>query len=86
MFVQLMGLIATGWTIWRWRNLSLEIGRFEGHLRLLVASSFGFAFVQTGHPLLIVFGTIDILLGAALLIGAWLRGRQSGYLPDQQKA
>jgi hypothetical protein len=86
MFVQLMGLIATGWTVWRWQNLSLEIGRFEGYLRLLVASSFGFSFVQTGHPLLIVFGTIDILLGAALLIGAWLLGRQSGYLPDQQKA
>lgn len=86
MFVQLMGLIATGWTVWRWRNLSLEIGRFEGYLRLLVASSFGFAFVQTGHPLLIVFGMIDILLGGALLIGARLLDRQLGHLPDQQKA
>lgn len=86
MFVQLMGLIGTGWALWRWRNLTLEIGRFEGYLRFLVASSFGFAFVQTGHPLLIVLGGIDILLGGALLIGAWLMDRQSGHLPDQQKA
>ncbi|WP_299425231.1 hypothetical protein [uncultured Shimia sp.] len=73
MMVQLLGVIGTGWTVWRWRNVSREIGIFEGGLRLLVAATLLGAFVQTGQPLLLMFAGIDVVFGVALLMGLRLR-------------
>lgn len=71
MLAQMLGIIATGWTIWRWKNLSNKIGRFEGFLRLFVASSLLLVFFQTGHPLLLIFGLIDIAFGSSLIFGSY---------------
>ncbi|WP_412552102.1 hypothetical protein [Shimia sp. MIT1388] len=73
MMVQLLGVIGTGWTVWRWRNVSREIGVFEGGLRLWVAATLLWAFAQTGQPLLLVFAGIDVVFGAALLMGLRLQ-------------
>ncbi|MCP4209737.1 MAG: hypothetical protein GY767_22210 [Shimia sp.] len=73
MMVQLLGLIGTGWTVWRWRNVSREIGVFEGGLRFFVVATLTWAFVQTGQPLLLVFAGIDVVFGAALMTGLRLR-------------
>jgi small neutral amino acid transporter SnatA (MarC family) len=70
MFAQMLGVIATGWTFWRWLNLSRAIGRFEGFLRLFVAASLLLVFAQTGQPLLLIFGLVDIGLGSALIFGS----------------
>ena len=32
LFLQMLGLVGTGWAVWRLRHFSLEIGRFEGLL------------------------------------------------------
>lgn len=69
MMVQLLGVIGTGWTVWRWRNVSRELGVFEGGLRFSVAATLFWVFVQTGQPLLLVFVGIDVVSGAALLTG-----------------
>lgn len=73
MMVQLLGVIGTGWTVWRWRNVSREIGVFEGGLRFFVVAALFWAFVQSGQPLLLVFAGIDVVFGAALLMGIPLR-------------
>ena len=68
LFVQLLGVIGTGWTIWRWRNMSVKLGVFEGILRLFVALILLMAFFELQQPLLAVFGIIDILLALPLII------------------
>ncbi|MBO6899286.1 MAG: hypothetical protein JJ868_18105 [Shimia sp.] len=73
MMVQLLGVIGTGWTVWRWRNVSRELGVFEGGLRFFAASTLLWAFVQTGQPLLLVFAGIDVVSGAVLMTGLRLR-------------
>lgn len=61
MFVQMLGILGTGWAIWRWRFFSVEIGRFEGGLRLLFSATLLWAFWLTSHPLLLVFAVIDLI-------------------------
>lgn len=73
MMVQLLGVIGTGWTVWRWRNVSQELGVFEGGLRFFVAATLFWAFVQAGQPLLLVFAGIDVVSGAVLMTGLRLR-------------
>ncbi|MBL4630709.1 MAG: hypothetical protein JKY14_05950 [Paraglaciecola sp.] len=68
LFVQLLGVIGTGWTIWRWRNMSVKLGVFEGILRLFVALVLLMAFFELQQPLLAVFGVMDILLALPLII------------------
>lgn len=74
--VQLLGIIATGWTIWRLKHRSIEIGRFEGCLRLCVALALLLVFTRTEQPLILIFGIIDAVFGGALIWGAGRANRQ----------
>ena len=67
LFVQLLGVIGTGWTIWRWRNMSVELGIFEGILRLVVGLVLLVAFFELQQPLLAIFSLIDLLLALPLI-------------------
>ncbi|WNZ53912.1 hypothetical protein QT397_00645 (plasmid) [Microbulbifer sp. MKSA007] len=63
LFGQMLGVLGTGWAIWRWRNFSVSIGRYEGILRLFFAASMLWAYALSPHPLLLVFAVIDIVGG-----------------------
>ncbi|EEA93367.1 hypothetical protein [Pseudovibrio sp. JE062] len=59
LFGQMLGVLGTGWTIWRWRNFSVSIGRYEGILRLFFAASMLWAYALSHHPILLMFAVID---------------------------
>ena len=66
-WMQLLGVIGTGWSIWRIKHVSIEIGLFEGGLRILVASTLIYAFFVTKEPLFALLAIIDILFSCLLL-------------------
>jgi len=63
MFVQMLGIVGTGWAIWRWRNFSTEIAQYEGVLRLVFSGLFFSASLSLNMPLLFIFFIIDLIGG-----------------------
>jgi len=63
LFVQMLGVLGTGWAVWRWRNFSVEIAQFEGILRLVFSGVFFSASFKLNMPLLFVFCVIDFVGG-----------------------
>ncbi len=75
----MLGILGVAWSIWRWRDGSVEICGFEGFVRLIFAAAMGWAAIQTGSELFAVFAIIDIVAGS-LHIAAWL-GRNHALEP-----
>jgi hypothetical protein len=80
LFGQMLGVLGAGWAVWRWRNMSFSIGRYEGFLRFFFAASLVWAFVLTHHPILLMFAAID-LIGGALHIVRPVAADQIGNQP-----
>jgi hypothetical protein len=68
LFVQMLGLLGTAWAIWRWRNLTVAIGRYEGGLRLLFSATLFWGYFLTLHPILLLFAVIDLIAGLLHLV------------------
>ena len=69
--LQLLGILVVAWGIWRWRNPSLEIGIFEGCLRMIYGPTL-IAYGVTGDmPIMTLAGVADIAIGGLHLWGAW---------------
>ncbi|MFK7805666.1 MAG: hypothetical protein AB8G95_28815 [Anaerolineae bacterium] len=65
-FFNMLGIVGVGWSIWRLRNISVEIGIFEGWLRAAFAFALLYAsLINGGSMLLVIFGLVD-LIGAPL--------------------
>jgi hypothetical protein len=64
----MLGILGVGWSIWRWRTMSYEIGRFEGVLRIVFATAMVLTYLQTLQPLLLIFAAIDIIGGVLHLL------------------
>jgi len=62
-FVQMLGILGTAWAIWRWKNISIEIGRFEGVLRYLYSASLFWAYITIQQPIILVFAVVDVIAG-----------------------
>lgn len=67
MMAQLLGVIGTGWTVWRWMNMSRRIGLFEAALRAMVAGILLLAFKETAQPILLALAIIEIVWTLALI-------------------
>jgi hypothetical protein len=65
LFVQMLGVLGVGWAIWRWNNISIKIGRYEGYLRILFSASMFWAYALTHYPIILIFAIIDAI--AAIL-------------------
>jgi hypothetical protein len=68
MFVQMLGILGVAWSVWRWRAMSFEIGRFEGVLRLIFVAAMLLAYARTAQPFLLVFAVIDVVGGVLHLL------------------
>ena len=70
-FFNMLGIVGVGWSVWRLRNLTVEIGIFEGWARVaFFCTMFYFAFVGGVSAIVIVFGLIDIV-GAGLHLNGY---------------
>jgi hypothetical protein len=61
LFVQMLGILGVGWAIWRWKYVSVEIGRYEGYLRALFSAALFWAYFSTQHPIILIFAVIDLI-------------------------
>lgn len=68
LFVQMLGILGTGWAIWRWNNVSIKIGRYEGILRLLFSAAMFWAYSLTHYPIILIFAIIDFIAAVLHLI------------------
>lgn len=69
-FFNMLGIVGVGWSLWRLRNLSVEIGIFEGYLRAAFAFVLLYAaLLNGGSALLILFGLIDTIAAPLHLLG-----------------
>jgi len=73
-FFNMLGIVGVGWSIWRLRNLTVEIGIFEGWLRAAFALALLYAsLINGGSMLLVVFGIVDLIAAPLHLLGYRLR-------------
>lgn len=68
LFVQMLGVLGVGWAIWRWKYISVEIGRYEGYLRALFSITMFWAYFLTQHPIILIFAVIDLISSILHLI------------------
>jgi hypothetical protein len=68
LFVQMLGILGVGWAIWRWKNISVEIGRYEGYLRILFSAALFWAYLLTQHPIILIFAVIELIASILHLI------------------
>ena len=69
-FFNMLGIVGVGWSIWRLRNLTVELGIFEGWLRGLFAAVLLYGgLINGGSALLILFGVIDLIAAPLHLFG-----------------
>ncbi|MEJ2424283.1 MAG: hypothetical protein P8101_07425 [Candidatus Thiodiazotropha sp.] len=68
LFVQMLGILGVGWAIWRWKYVSVEIGRYEGYLRALFSVALFWAYFSTQHPIILIFAVIDLIASILHLI------------------
>jgi len=68
LFVQMLGILGVGWAIWRWKHISVEIGRYEGYLRILFSSALFWAYYLTHHPIILIFAVVDLIASILHLI------------------
>ena len=69
-FFNMLGIVGVGWSIWRLRNLTVEIGIFEGWLRAGFACVLLYAaLINGGSALLILFGLVDVVAAPLHLLG-----------------
>ena len=68
LFVQMLGILGVGWAIWRCKNISVEIGRYEGYLRILFSAALFWAYFLTQHPIILIFAVIDLIASILHLI------------------
>jgi hypothetical protein len=68
LFVQMLGILGVGWAIWRWKYVSVEIGRYEGYLRALFSVALFWAYFLTQHPIILIFAVIDLIASVLHLI------------------
>ena len=69
-FFNMLGIVGVGWAIWRLRNLTIELGIFEGWLRAGFALALLYAgLINGGSGLLLIFGLIDVIAAPLHLLG-----------------
>ncbi|MEJ2610972.1 MAG: hypothetical protein P8179_13025 [Candidatus Thiodiazotropha sp.] len=68
LFIQMLGILGAGWAIWRWKYISVEIGRYEGYLRILFSVTLFWAYFLTQHPIILIFAVIDLIASILHLI------------------
>ncbi|WP_208990653.1 hypothetical protein [Pseudovibrio sp. Tun.PSC04-5.I4] len=84
LFGQMLGVLGTGWAIWRWRNMPFSIGRYEGILRIFFAASMLWSFSLTLHPILLLFALVD-LVGGGLHLAKPIAAEEIGTTQPAQQ-
>ena len=77
-FFNMLGIVGVGWAIWRLRNLTVELGIFEGWLRAGFAMFMLYAgLINGGRGLLIIFGLVDVISAPLHLLGTVFAPQQA---------